>query len=139
MTAAIRTYFLRKYAAELLRPNPRRSWGAFREAVFQTVWIVTLPVVVFAGTVLFLVLATSLRDTVANHRVIVEIGLGVVIPVAVYFVVRNLVREFEATPAAAARFGTDIDQRICKVQFQVILIGSIAWPFVIVGLRKLME
>ena len=138
LTTAIKTYFLRMYAVELARPEPRRKWGHFREAVFQTVWIVTLPVVIVTGTALFLLLATSFRDTVAHHRVIVELGLGVIIPVAVYSFVRRLVQEYEAVPEAAAEYGTDIDRRISKVQFQIILFGSIAWPFVIVGLRKML-
>ena len=49
-----------------------------------------------------------------------------------------LVQEYEAVPEAAAEYGTDIDRRISKVQFQIILFGSIAWPFVIVGLRKML-
>ena len=136
---AIKTYFLRKYALELREPNPRRKWGPFREAVFQTVWIVTLPAVVVAGTILYLLLATSFREQLANHRGVLEIMLGVVIPVAVYYFVRNLVREYESHPEAAAAFGSEVDKRICKVQFQIILAGAIAWPFVIVGLRRMLE
>ena len=136
---AIRTYFLRKYAAELRAPNPRRKWGPFREAVFQTVWIVTLPVVVIAGTILYLLLATSFREALADHRGLLEIVLGVIIPFAVYGFVRRLVREFESRPEAAAAFASEVDQRICKVQFQVVLAGAIAWPFVIVGLRRMLE
>jgi len=127
----ITRYFLRMYAVELGRTERRRGWGPFGEAVFQTVLLVLIPIIGVCAAGLVLMGASQ-----AGYRWLMEyraavIGCFAILPlVAAFTLVKGLVWGYRESRGEALKFGTRRDRVVSNLQFWVVLLGSLALPWV---------
>jgi len=124
-------YFLRRYAVELDRGRKRTGWGPFGEAVFQTVFIVFLPIVGACSAALVLAMEGSRANYafLMQYRSLVLAGFGVVPLVLAFMLVKRLVWGYKNSRASVAGLGNRRDQLICNLQFWAVLLGSSALPW----------
>jgi hypothetical protein len=128
----ITKYFLRVYAAELRRSESRQAWGAFGEAVFQTVFFVFMPMVGVCETVLYLLLESS----EANSHLLMEYRLQVIaciatVPLLLSFVlVKALVWSYKGSRENVWGYDTNRDRVMSHLQFWTALVVSLALPWI---------
>jgi len=129
LTDAIKRYFLRVYAAELSQPQDRQAhWGAFGEAAFQTVFLVSLPLGGITGAVIVLAPSTLDAWLTVNRSAIIS-GIAAAVFTTSYLIVRRLVREFRGSPQSASPYTSRRDRIICNAQFWGVFVSSLSLPF----------
>ena len=128
----ITRYFLRVYAAELRRTERRQVWGAFGEAVFQTVFFVFMPMVGMCVTALYLLLELSETGSrlLVEYRVPVTACIAIVPLMLSFVLVKALVWSYKGSRESVWGYDTNRDRVMSHLQFWTVLVVSQALPWI---------
>jgi hypothetical protein len=128
----IQTYFLRVYAIERQKRDKDET-AAYREALFQTRFLVFLPAVGLGSAAIVVVgrLSSSGAAVLSEYRTAITVAAVGCLLFASFLLVRHAIRKLDDIPAIAERYRSPRDRRIPHIQFWCTLLLSLSFPFVV--------
>jgi hypothetical protein len=129
--AMITNYFLRIYSKECSRNRSTRGWSPYREAMLQTTMLISFPMVAVASTAVLIVMKSNEHvkaSLLAVGPIVIVVTTALILFSANSFA-KWLCRGLADDPELVSRFDTPRDRLRSHVVFFVVLIASLATPF----------
>jgi hypothetical protein len=136
----IKRYFVLTYGCEIGAVRKGASWGAYGEAIYQTMLLIGMPLTGLVGAAIVLTLhRPGMATFMLANRSVITLGAAVVLLCVSYAAARSISRSVRGALVSLDSSAASDARRSLNTTFWVVVVASLAMPWLAELTRRLAQ